>query len=637
MPRNGSGVFSYSSGSTATTGDTATASTHNIPLDDLKTDANAARPIVAGGTGATTADGARKNLGVPKFSTRAAAVTWIGSNSVDDGVILMAAGLGYQASSGATKIADMPGFVPMALARAEPQHHGVAVGSTDYQTEMDKWLTNACAGDWSGISQAGAYTIGGVIASTIDADVDVKICPGAVITAASGFTANNKMIQFNDGGTGSDHVFKWVGGAYNCENQPNSGAGQANDIFYFTAQNTASVQIHLDDCYGGADYRTSGGDSFIFCTANNVDIKIGRAHGAVDVGVYLSGDSTDSTYGTRAKVRGNFIKCQNAVLAKRQFEDVDIRVFVEDCLNGVGYADDASVGGTETEGGHGGIIDVTSRRTQRTCTIQGGGNVTCRVNAIDIGLSLTGGTPVLSTGAQGLYLSGCTGVKGEVNVQGINDACTLSNNFIAVRCDERSIDSTTYQATDNMVSVLARDVGKAVSEENSCDRNVFIVNEDGNNSEPSLVGGDSHITKHEDGRQLVGFGAVPGNPTTDTVREESSGTAQFLEAKISDNGWQLLIKDASGNIAGRALYSHSSDTWTFRTDNNERFFINPAGPAAPQFTVANLPTTGRTVGTFVMATDGRKNGEGASSGSGVLCFYDGTDWIAVDSGQAVQA
>jgi len=64
MPRNGSGVFSYSAGSTATTGATATASTHNIPLADILEDANAARPVVAGGTGSTTASGARTNLGL---------------------------------------------------------------------------------------------------------------------------------------------------------------------------------------------------------------------------------------------------------------------------------------------------------------------------------------------------------------------------------------------------------------------------------------------------------------------------------------------------------------------------------------------------------------------------------------------
>lgn len=67
MSRNGSGVFSLPVGYEATTGATATAAQHNDPLEDLQADANAARPIVAGGTGATSAPDARANLGVTEI------------------------------------------------------------------------------------------------------------------------------------------------------------------------------------------------------------------------------------------------------------------------------------------------------------------------------------------------------------------------------------------------------------------------------------------------------------------------------------------------------------------------------------------------------------------------------------------
>lgn len=64
MARNGSGVYSLPVGYEATAGATATATQHNSPLEDLETDMNTARPIVAGGTGATNATDARSNLGV---------------------------------------------------------------------------------------------------------------------------------------------------------------------------------------------------------------------------------------------------------------------------------------------------------------------------------------------------------------------------------------------------------------------------------------------------------------------------------------------------------------------------------------------------------------------------------------------
>lgn len=55
----------------------------------------------------------------------------------------------------------------------------------------------------------------------------------------------------------------------------------------------------------------------------------------------------------------------------------------------------------------------------------------------------------------------------------------------------------------------------------------------------------------------------------------------------------------------------------------------------PRFTVANLPTA--LGGEIAFATDGRKNGEGAGSGTGVLVFHDGTAWRACDTGATAAA
>lgn len=40
-------------------------------------------------------------------------------------------------------------------------------------------------------------------------------------------------------------------------------------------------------------------------------------------------------------------------------------------------------------------------------------------------------------------------------------------------------------------------------------------------------------------------------------------------------------------------------------------------------------------GDIAFAVNGRKNGEGAGNGTGVLVFFDGSNWIACDSGQIV--
>lgn len=64
MPRNGSGVYSLPAGTTATPNTTIESSKYNAFVADIAADQNAARPIVAGGTGATTAAGARTALGL---------------------------------------------------------------------------------------------------------------------------------------------------------------------------------------------------------------------------------------------------------------------------------------------------------------------------------------------------------------------------------------------------------------------------------------------------------------------------------------------------------------------------------------------------------------------------------------------
>lgn len=66
MPRNGSGVYSKAAGTTAAPNTTIESAKYNAQVDDMVDDLNAARPITAGGTGATSASAARTGLEVDK-------------------------------------------------------------------------------------------------------------------------------------------------------------------------------------------------------------------------------------------------------------------------------------------------------------------------------------------------------------------------------------------------------------------------------------------------------------------------------------------------------------------------------------------------------------------------------------------
>lgn len=73
MPRNGSGVYSPPAGTLATTLTPIESAKYNAFVNDLTADANAARPISVGGTGATSASTARTALGVdgaPVYATK---------------------------------------------------------------------------------------------------------------------------------------------------------------------------------------------------------------------------------------------------------------------------------------------------------------------------------------------------------------------------------------------------------------------------------------------------------------------------------------------------------------------------------------------------------------------------------------
>lgn len=65
MPRTG-GVYAPPAGTKGTPNTTIQSSAYNALVDDITLDANSARPVTAGGTGATNATDARSNIGAQK-------------------------------------------------------------------------------------------------------------------------------------------------------------------------------------------------------------------------------------------------------------------------------------------------------------------------------------------------------------------------------------------------------------------------------------------------------------------------------------------------------------------------------------------------------------------------------------------
>jgi hypothetical protein len=103
----------------------------------------------------------------------------------------------------------------------------------------------------------------------------------------------------------------------------------------------------------------------------------------------------------------------------------------------------------------------------------------------------------------------------------------------------------------------------------------------------------------------------------------------------------LLTYHSTGGASASGL-GHSFRTGSAtRASQTERLliandFVKASVPfQAPSSVVASLPTGA--AGAVAFASNGRKNGEGAGAGTGVLVFHDGTAWRACDTGATVAA
>jgi hypothetical protein len=83
MPRDGGGVYSKPAGTAAVASTTIESVKYNATIDDLVSDANAARPVSAGGTGAVNASDARTNLGVTPANIGAAVLAGSATQTFD--------------------------------------------------------------------------------------------------------------------------------------------------------------------------------------------------------------------------------------------------------------------------------------------------------------------------------------------------------------------------------------------------------------------------------------------------------------------------------------------------------------------------------------------------------------------------
>lgn len=415
------------------------------------------------------------------------------------------------------------------------------------------WLTYLCANGGTGVVPAGTYRLSTGVTATLNASCSIIVSPGAKFVAASGFPAGARMFLINSG-TGSDHTFSWIGGQFDATNQPNSGAGQSNDIFSFNAANCARCKIVLDRTTAGADWLTSGSDSHLFIGgARNVHAEIGHCLGAVDAGIYISSSVTGSI-GNALYATGNFEKCSVGIIVKRLFETWTIDANVTDCLNGVGGGPADNGSGVTIAPGDGCQIRVNALRTERACSLQAVAGGRVDVQAIDLGVSVGAYT---SAEARCLFLSGASKITGIVNARGVNSACVKGFAFRAVDCSRRTLDATNYDATDNLLIINCDDVGEAFSEDANADRNFFLIKERNVSTASTLTGANSSMHRtnpsssgFEMDEPVVSLAGIRGSEALRVLKTASQVNFVQITGAVTaaGSGVQVQAQGADTNI-----------------------------------------------------------------------------------------
>lgn len=212
MPRDGSDVYSLPAGTEAVSGETASSADFNSLVEDIEADLNLDRPIAAGGTGASTAAGARSNLGIRSLkakdtggSSDAYTLTTGDSISQADGdpILMIASFTNTGAATinvdtnGATAIKKMVAGTATALAAGDIQagHHYLLT----YDSGENAWLMLYNLGSYATLTGSETLTnktiaLGSNSLSGTTAQFNTALTDGSFATLAGSETLTGKTI-----------------------------------------------------------------------------------------------------------------------------------------------------------------------------------------------------------------------------------------------------------------------------------------------------------------------------------------------------------------------------------------------------------------------------------------------------------
>lgn len=495
----------------------------------------------------------------------------------------------------------------------------IADGTTDNETALEAAFKIGGKYGVALTAGPGTFLFSNTVSWAVSSRFNFSTTAGTIFKASSSIPADDKMFLPS---AASGASFVWQGGKIDGSSQPARVSG-APDMLYIADSDFESVLIDDVWFYNNADRSGTAGDSSLFIAeCDDIIVSRCRFQGAVDSGLYVSGNSAQTT-GRRCIIENNtFYACEVGYIAKRSFED---QVFsdniVSQCTYGVvigGEADTTLLPGKKAV-----IVGNLIRESTNCIVIRAADGTVCVGNRIeDYGLDDTL-TPAVGHGIS-IEGSGKCNISGNVLVY--TSARTPHASSRAINLTRFTWNSIDYECTYNLISGNVIDKAATALREGAGapNNNLFFDNSITNVTTRLTIVGANTIFRDTDPvnpRTHLRLGASGGTATAGVHELLENDTAHLSQVLLPNTAaWTLLMGDSDSATVARMAYSHVDNVWLWRAGGSGNVLFIAAtylemqsgmeirhsgsvvvdksrGLRLPSYTAANIAAIGNAVNT----------------------------------------